>query len=190
MARVDRWHRIRHAYITGDMGQKALAQQFGVSAREIARRSTAECWVEARAEFRARAAAKAIDRAVDDEADKLDAVRHVADTLAGQLAQIMVDQDQLHMYMAVCRDAAGVDQIVEKRMDGINTKALRDVVASLRDLTTVLRNLHGIQTVGEAESARIAAAKLELERQKANVDTADKKIVVEFADAAEEALSE
>lgn len=190
MARANPWHRIRHAYITGSMGQKALAEQFGVSARELSRRSAEEGWVDARAEFRARAAAKAIDRAVDEEADKLDAVRSVADTLAGQLASIMADADQLHMYTAVCRDAGGVDHIVEKRMDSINTKALRDVVYSLRDLTTVLRNLHGIATAGEAEAARIAAERLKIEQRKANLDEADKKIVVEFADPAEEALSE
>lgn len=190
MARANPWHRIRHAYITGSMGQKALAEQFGVSARELSRRSADEGWVDARAEFRARAAAKAIDRAVDEEADKLEAVRSVADTLAGQLAAIMTDADQLHMYTAVCRDAAGVDQIVEKRLDGVNTKALRDVVGALRELTTVLRNLHGIQTAGEAEAARIAAEKLKLEQRKANLDETDKKIVVAFADPAEEALSE
>ena len=89
MARADPWHRVRHAYITGTTGQRELAEKFGVSARELARRSAEEGWVDARAAFRARAAAKAIDRAVDDEADKLDAVRSVADTLAGQLASIM-----------------------------------------------------------------------------------------------------
>ncbi len=190
MARANPWHRIRHAYITGSMGQKALAEQFGVSARELSRRSAEEGWVDARAEFRARAAAKAIDRAVDEEADKLEAVRSVADTLAGQLAAIMTDADQLHMYTAVCRDAGGVDRIVEKRLDSVNTKALRDVVGALRELTTVLRNLHGIQTAGEAEAARIAAEKLKLEQRKANLDETDKKIVVAFADPAEEELSE
>ena len=63
MARADPWHRVRHAYITGTTGQRELAEKFGVSARELARRSAEEGWVDARAAFRARAAAKAIDRA-------------------------------------------------------------------------------------------------------------------------------
>ena len=190
MAKAVSWSRIRHAYITGSMGQRDLAKKYGVSERDVTNHSRKEGWVQARREFRAKASAKAIERAVDDEADKLDAMRKAADTLAGRLEEITQDADQLHMYTAVCRDVAGEDHIVEKRLEGINTKTLRDVVGALRELTGVLRNLHGIQTVGEQEAARIAAAKLELEQKKANVEETDKKIVVEFADKAEEALSE
>ena len=53
-----------------------------------------------------------------------------------------------------------------------------------------MRRRSCIQTAGEAEAARIAAEKLKLEQRKANLDETDKKIVVAFADPAEEALSE
>ena len=69
-----------------------------------------------------------------------------------------------------------------------DTRMLRDVVMSLRDLTATIRDLYGIPNVEEAAKMRIAEERLELDRQR--LDTGDDAAVVKVIMAKAEEYAE
>lgn len=173
------WSRIKHTYVTGSKSYREIAQKYKIGLRQLTEEAKKGNWVADRKRFRAEAASMAIARAREDEAGKLDAMRRAADDLGEKLEAIIGDANQLFLHTGVCRDAAGEDHIVEQRLTAINTKALTDLVKSLKDLTGVIRNLNDIRTAGEKERERVAAERLKIEREKADIKgDADREIKI------------
>lgn len=65
----------------------------------------------------------------------------------------------------------GVSETKEKIFEKVDTKALRDVVYMLKELTGMMRDFYNIPTPAQAEAQRIAAERLELEKRRVDADT-------------------
>ena len=68
----------------------------------------------------------------------------------------------------------------------VDPKALKDLTGVLKDLTGLMRDFYNIPTPAQAEAQRIAAARLELDRKKAEADSTDDGVEVVIKGEAEE----
>lgn len=88
--------------------------------------------------------------------------------ITGRLIDITMDavlsDKQFNKYL-VTEEMGNV--VREKEFEKVDTKALKDATNVLKDLTAMVREFYDIPTPAQRESQRIAAARLELERQKA-----------------------
>lgn len=181
MSKKDPWSRIRHAYITGTLSYKKLAKKYGVSYSTLNKEARAGGWAAERKKYRDEVAAAAIARAREREVDKLAAVTEAADEMGRVLKDIMEERKNLHMFQAVTSDRDGIETIEEKELEMYNTDTIRTLTRALKDMTDVLRNLHGIRTAGEAEAERIAQERLDLEKRKAEAqEDTDRTLEVRF----------
>ena len=191
MADID-WQAIRLKYITGRMGYKPLADAHKLRYSVLQRRATAERWPAQREEYRKQAADKAIERELENEVDRLATLIRVANHMQDVIANIDKDPDQFHRYLVQ-------DEIYDPECDTplktteervfkkLDTKAVRDIVAAVKDLLYIVRNLHGMPTQAEAEAQRVAAERLKIEQAKADADTnTDKRIEVVLSEDMEE----
>lgn len=182
------WDAVRATYIATTMSLRDVANQYGLKLHTVEGRSRKDGWVAARMAWRARAAAEAMDRSIDSEADRLAKIIHAASCMSEQIDSVFDDPEQFRRHIVVdtvANDDGGKDtKTVEKQFRAVNTKAMRDLAAAIKDMTQVLRNLHNLPTQAERESQRIAAERLELDKRKVAAAEAaqqvDKSIVVKL----------
>lgn len=182
------WDAVRAMYVTTTMSLRDVANRHGLKLHTVETRSRKGGWVAARMAWRARAAAEAMDRSIDGEADRLAKIIHAANSMAEQIDGVFDDPEQFRRHVVVDTvandDGSRSTLTVEKQFAAVNTKAMRDLAAAIKDMTQVLRNLHNLPTQAEQESQRIAAERLELDKRKAAAAEAaqqvDKSIVVKL----------
>lgn len=177
MEQVFDWDAVRTAYVTSLLSIPKVAAQFGLKAHTVSERCRKDGWVAERMAFRAKATAKAMDEAVDVEADRLGKIIKAASSMATVIEGAFADPDQFNRHIVL-----DVDQMVEKRFEKLDSKAIKDFTGALKDMTLVLRNLHNLPTQAEAEAQRIAAERLEMDKRKMErEDDVDKEIKVVFS---------
>lgn len=182
------WDALRTLYVTTQLSLNDLAKREELKLHTVQERSRKDGWVAARMAFRAQAAAQAVDRAADNEADRLAKIINAANNMAAVIEAVYQDPEQFqrHVVTDTVIDDDGSKGIltVEKQFRAVNTKAVRDMTAAIKDMTLVLRNLHNLPTQAEAEAQRIAAERLKLEQRKVDAAEAanqvDKSIVVKL----------
>ena len=170
MARDPGWTKIRYAYVHGSMSYRELAENYNVSLRTLSEVAKKEKWVTKRLQFRDRVNARADARACKAEADQLERIRIAADRLGEKLEEIMRDEEQLYLHPAVLRKASGAEQQTEKKLKSINPQTLVALAKSMKDMTAVLRDLHGISTRAEERAEKLARERLNLERERLEME--------------------
>lgn len=170
------WDALKTLYVTTQLSLNDIAKREGIKLHTIQQRSRKDGWVAARMAFRTQAVAQAVDLAVDNEANRLAKIINAANSMASVIEAVYKDPEQFqrHVVVDTMIDEEGGKGIltVEKQFRAVNTKAVRDMTAAIKDMTLVLRNLHNLPTQAEAEAQRIAAERLKLEQRK--VDAAEK----------------
>lgn len=182
------WDAVRTLYVTTQLSLAEVARREGLKPHTVTERSRKDGWVAARMAFRAEAAAQAVDLAVDNEANRLAKIINAANSMAAVIEAVYTDPEQFqrHVVTDTVIDDDGSKGIltVEKQFRAVNTKAVRDMTAAIKDMTLVLRNLHNLPTQAEAEAQRIAAERLKLEQRKVeaaeSANQVDKSIVVKL----------
>ena len=167
------WEKIATEYITGDIGQKKLAQKHGVPLRTLQDRCKAEQWVAQKKAHRGATVAKAVEKISDAQAEQM-AVELTA--AAGELLAMVRTGIK-----ALNRPVRGHTETIEQ--DGITTRqewttldepdgqvdmrGAKAAANALRDVYAIL----GLKTELERQEqeARIAAL-----RAKAAADEGDK----------------
>ena len=182
------WDALKTLYATTQLSLNDLAKRERLKLHTVQERSRKDGWVAARMAFRTQAVAQAVDIAVDNEANRLAKIISAANSMAAVIEAVYQDPEQFqrHVVVDTVMDESGSKDVltVEKQFRAVNTKAVRDMTAAIKDMTLVLRNLHNLPTQAEAEAQRIAAERLKLEQRKVeaaeSANQVDKSIVVKL----------
>ena len=160
---AENWTKIRNEYITGKLSIKALAEKHGVPYKTLSGISVQQSWTKKRKAHREKVAARALEKAEEKQANELAALMESTDSLIGAITSALRDPQQLHRHIV----SIGCGAEVEERIyDKVDTKAVRDLTAALKDLAQLQREFYNLPTPAQAEAQRIAAERLELERRK------------------------
>lgn len=190
------WKSAKTEYITTNTSYRKIAEKYGITPTAVAVRARREGWIDKREHFLQKTYTKAVEKAEECESARLANLMTATTRAADAAARALEDDQQLYRYLVDRRekysapvpdpDREGVylderqwqEDRVSKKMD---TRALRDLTASLKDLAQLMRDFYNIPTAGEAESRRIAAARLEMEQRKAadGADDGEIRVVVD-----------
>ena len=183
------WEKIKTEYITTDISHRKLASKYSVPLSNIQRRSKAENWVDCRSQYKAKVTSKTLEKSANRESNRLAKLMDVTSKAIDVVVSAFDDKDQFkrHLvdrqekyafpsYQGEETDEGGEvdtkDLLAEKRwteeqiFQKIDSKALKDFTAVLKDLTGLMRDFYDIPTPAQAEAQRIAAERLELDRRK------------------------
>lgn len=160
------WGKIETDYMVNDLSYRQIAEKYGISESTVARHGKKNDWPEKRQQFASkvhtRALQKIASRRAGKEARALSKVEELLEKLLGQLGGALEDDKQLYRHI-ITTSTKGQKQVVLKKMD---TKAARDMAATMQTLTDTLRTIGGLMTARDEFAVEIEAAKLELEREK------------------------
>ena len=126
------WGRIREEYIHSDLSLKKLSEKYGVSKRQLERRSAREGWPALRERSRGGPLSEDTARRLTEAVEK--ALRVVQDAFE--------DEKQFHRYLV--KTKAGADGDLEERIfQKLDTKSLKEVTAVLKDLKAMVQEASG-----------------------------------------------
>lgn len=164
MAEID-WIAIRAEYIAGQLGYRRLADKYGVSINALSDHAAKENWVEKRKQYREKRGTDLVARYARADRRKMEAVFRASEKMADTLDRMMEDPDQFRRYLV--KSAEG-GELREQTTDIYNTKAMRNTVRMLREMSALVRDLNRIPTQAQAEAQHIARRRLELEEERAH----------------------
>lgn len=136
------WDKIEHEYVTGRMTLEALAKKHQISISQIQKVSSRRHFSEKRSEYAENVKEKALARAQARDIRTLSNVKSALDKAAKTINHYITDEDTLHG-----RIHTGDFGVTEYRTKKLDTKALRDMTAALREVASA------IQVLAPAEGA-------------------------------------
>lgn len=194
------WEAIKTEYITTDTSQSKLAKKYGVPRSTICKWCAREGWVEQRERYRAGVVQKTIERRAHED------VKHLKNLMgaAERITEIAVDalQKEQSLYtIPVDRDEEYSSPIDSKSGDvwtedsdgvpvlrrrwnedrvseAVNTRALKDLAAIVKDMTTLIRDFYDIPTAAQREQREINRERLEIEKKRAEQGEASGNITI------------
>ena len=89
------WQAIKTEYITTDTSYRKLSQKHGINVTNIAKRASAENWVEERKQYITETQSKTLDKISKQEANRAARIYSVADKLLNKIEKIVEDGDLL-----------------------------------------------------------------------------------------------
>lgn len=170
------WEEVKAEYVTTKIGYRELADKYGISRRTVFARGKREGWVKEREKHRDAVVARMVRnvqrKEASDGAKRLLQMRSAADGMTEVIAGAIEDVDQFRRHLVTVRD--GDRTSTEERLfDKVDTRAVRDLMVAMRDLTAVLRDLYDLPSLVDREAREMALERLELERQKARLATGE-----------------
>ena len=171
------WCGVKTAYVTGRKSYAELALEMNISHGAIALRARREKWGEARKAFRNKVIDKVVNERADSEAQGLVKLLNAAEHMAGALSEVLQDEKGFLRRIA----PENTDSAETEKLD---TRAIRDLTVSLKNMAQLLRNLYRLPTQGEEAQQKLAREKFEYEKLKA-AEQADHTVTVSMDDDAE-----
>ena len=167
------WGKIETDYMVNDLSYRQIAEKYSISESTVARHGKKNDWPEKRQQFASkvhtRALQKIASRRAGKEAKALSRVEELAERLVEKLEEAMQDEKQLYRHILTTSSRAQAEKVLDK----MDTKAVRDIAATMQTLTDTLRTIGGLMTARDEFAVEIEAAKLELEREKIAKDAED-----------------
>lgn len=152
-------------YITTNISYACLAEKHKIPMTSLAKYAKDNQWVAKRKQYCENIVTEIADSVGEGKIDKLKKLISASDMAADVIEKTLSDAQQFQRYVVTEKDGIG-ETTQEYIFEKIDTKALRDVVASIKDLTTVMRNLNDLPTSAEREARAIAKERFELEKKK------------------------
>ena len=131
MARKVNWEKIKTEYITGDISQRKLAKEYGISVNVLAKRCASEKWVEARQKSREKVIAKAVQKAEAKQAKVASKELTLLDKIERHLDRAISDVDQFNRYIVTEQVGHGMTETSEQMYSKADMKALKDAMQVL-----------------------------------------------------------
>ena len=175
------WNKIKTEYITGNIGQNALAEKYGVSVCTLKKRAVREGWVEEKRKHCTSVVRKAVQKEANRQAKELAKELRAADLMSDVILKALADDKQFNRWI-VTESADGYTLTDEKVFRKVDMRSMKDAVATLKMVEQLKRSVQGLLTLQEETQRDIALRKIALEEKKAAAEeVTDTTVTIKFA---------
>lgn len=172
------WDAVKTEYITTDTSQSKLAKKYGVSKTVIARKCAQEGWVQKREQYVSDMLAKTLRKHQERDVNRLCKLMDATEKLIDISLRAINDDQQYQRYIVTEGCGEGYSEASEKVFQKVDTKALKDTVSVLKELTSMVRDFYDIPTAAQREQRDINLARLEMDKKKAEAGDASGNITI------------
>lgn len=167
------WATIKSEYITTNTSYRKLAAKYGISYKHISVQGRKDGWFQARKKYQSDVADKIVSIVANEraqrDASKLLILQKSADNMAEAILKVFDDSEQFHRFVVPDNFS-----VTEKVFEKFDTKSMREITASIKDLAVVMRNIYNIPTEQEERTYQLAKERLEIEKERvSNTDDND-----------------
>lgn len=176
------WNTIKTEYITGNIGQKALAKKYGVSACTLQKRAVKEDWAEEKKKHCASVVKKAVQKEANRQANELAKELRAAEMMSDVILKALGDSQQFNRWIVNTSYGDGYTATEEKVFEKVDMRSMKDAMATLKMIEQLKRSVQGLLTLQEETQRDIALRKIALEERKAAAEEAtDTTVTIKFA---------
>ena len=154
------WTKIETQYVAGSMSLKQLAKDKRVSYSTLSKKSSEGGWPKKRKDYRANVANGALARAQARGLKRMDELLKASEKLLDAATETIRDNEQFKRWVMTEGSGEGCSEAVEKVFDKRDTKAMKDMVFVLKELTGILRDAYGIQTPAQELGEKLARERI------------------------------
>lgn len=186
------WEAIRAEYVSDSKcTYRSLAEKYGVSANAIAVRSRGENWRQMRRERSESISRMIIEKRTQEDVERFLQVSNTAQSLVDRIEAAVNDEKQFYRYIVDSYEPSFDDALdgepIPKKSEAVfskmDTKALREMTAALRDALEILRRANRIPTVEHQLQHDAFMARLAFDRERfAAGERDDRMIQIRFDD--------
>lgn len=158
------WMAIKHDYVTSpEMTLRKIADKYGISRDCVYRKSKADNWFATRKKHQAKVGAKAIAKTANKQANELAKEMELLSKMKDAVTDTLSDPAQFHRHIQV--DAVTGD-IEDRVLDKVDTRAMKDIMQTLKMIEEMSRSLYNIQKAETIQKHQLDAERLQLEKDK------------------------
>lgn len=156
------WTKAEVEYVAGDMSLRELAEKLGESYSTLSKAAADGKWTAKRKEFRKKAATNALARAQRRTENKLDRLLQSSEKVLNTAITAIEDDKQFNRYIVT----GSSGEAEERTFDKVDTRAMKEMTAVIRELTGLLRDFYDVPTPAQSAARKIAKERLALEKKK------------------------
>lgn len=155
------WELIKNDYVSSNLSLRKIAEKYQIQLATVSKKSKADNWFATKQQFKEEVSAKVRSKLSTKKANSLTRLLGTADKLLESIEQTVADEKQFNRHIvtesapAPDGELGTVTVVYEKEFSKKDTKAIRDLTASIKQLSDVL---------GYIPPDRIEKQKLERER--------------------------
>lgn len=162
------WIAIKHDYVTSpEMTLRKIADKYGISRDCVYKKSKADNWFATRKKHQAKVGAKAIAKTETMQANELAKEMHLLAKMQQHVTMAVDDDVQFRRHIKV--DPITGD-LTEEVLDKVDTKAVKDIMQTLKMIEDMSRSLYNIQKAEAIQRHQIEAERLQLERERLELE--------------------
>lgn len=169
------WQKIMNDYISMPNGSlKKISEKYGIRLATVTDHSRAEGWVAARKEYQEKLRRKASEKLLTKQAGKLVRELGSVDNVSKRIQKLLQDEKQFNRHIIPIEYPVEMENgkisikktSAEVEFEKVDTRALRDILMSLKMIEDMKRSMLNIQKGEQLERAQIERERLQLEREK------------------------
>lgn len=154
------WSRIETQYVSGEKTLRALAKEKRVSYSTLSKKASEGGWAAKRKKYRAEVASEELARAQERGKERLRALLEAEEKLLDAAVEAVNDNEQFKRWVMAEGSGEGCSEAVERVFDKRDTRAMKDMVFVLKELTGILRDAYGLQTPAQELGEKLARERI------------------------------
>ena len=154
------WTRIETQYVSGEKTLRELAKEKRVSYSTLSKKASEGGWAAKREKYRAEVASEELARAQERGRARLRAILEADEKMMDAAVAAIADEEQFRRWIVSEGTGEGCSETSEKTFAKIDTKAMKDMVFVMRELTGMLRDAYSLQTPAQELGEKLARERI------------------------------
>ena len=154
------WTKIQVEYVAGNMSLKQLAKDKRVSYSTLSKKASEGGWAQKRKEHRAKIGNEALARARARGLKRMDELLKATEAVLDTALQTVQDPEQFKRWIVTEDCGKGMSESSEKKFQKVDTKAMKDMVTVLKDLTGLMRDAYDLKTPAQELGEKLARERI------------------------------
>lgn len=175
------WDVIELDYISNPKSSiNQISEKYGIRRATVSQKSRENGWAKAKKEYLQKVSTKASTKASTKQADRLARLIDATDKIAEVLEGALKDPEQFYRQFVpetVSEDGTMISTYVDKTSKKLDTRAIKDVMQSVKMLEDINRSLHNIQKAETLNRERREDERLQIEKERWEAEKARQNIV-------------
>lgn len=175
------WDAIKLDYISNPKSSiNQISEKYGIRRATVAQKSRENGWANEKKEYLQKVSTKASTKASTKQADRLARLIDATDKIAEVLEGALKDPEQFYRQFVpetVSEDGTMISTYVDKTSKKLDTRAIKDVMQSVKMLEDINRSLHNIQKAETLNRERREDERLQIEKERWEAEKARQNIV-------------
>ena len=168
MAKIN-WEKLEVEYITTKTSYAKLAKKHNISKSSIEKYATANSWQKKRRQYCGEVVANSLTRACARDTDRLTKMQEATEKMSEVIEEVFADDKQFRRQIMTVTDKDGNLQQTVKLTKKYDSKAIREMVMAVKDLSATIRNIYEIYTENEMQKMVMAYEKMAAENEKLDI---------------------